>query len=128
MEFRRRNYSAELEFHALPRVHAASHPLSASPPPPPLAQVDVVDRGNNDFFDPLRGNDNDANAAPPDHDNLNEAADHQPTKEWTSFRRLLMQRFPVSKMVSVSTMVIVVHIESMSFGETGDVLISFERS
>ncbi|KAK7371999.1 hypothetical protein VNO80_05366 [Phaseolus coccineus] len=104
MEFRPRNYSAELEFHALPRVPAAAHPLSASPSSPPLAQVDVVDRGNNDFFDPLRGTDNDANAAPPDHDNLNEAADLQPTKEWTSSRRLLMQRFPVSKMVSVSSM------------------------
>ncbi|XP_027940241.1 UPF0505 protein C16orf62 homolog isoform X2 [Vigna unguiculata] len=104
MEFRPRNYSAELESHALPRVTAAAHPLCASPPSPPVAQVDVVDRGNSDFFDPLRGTDNDANAAVPDHDNLNEYADIQPTKEWTSFRRLLMQRFPVSKMVSVSTM------------------------
>ncbi|XP_014504538.1 UPF0505 protein C16orf62 homolog isoform X1 [Vigna radiata var. radiata] len=104
MEFRPRNYSAELESHALPRVTAAAHPLSASPPSPPLAQVDVVDRGNSDFFDPLRGTDNDANAAAPDHDNLNESSDLQPTKEWTSFRRLLMQRFPVSKMVSVSSM------------------------
>ncbi|WVY89214.1 hypothetical protein V8G54_034728 [Vigna mungo] len=104
MEFRPRNYSAELESHALPRVTAAAHPLSASPPSPPLAQVDVVDRGNSAFFDPLRGTDNDANAAAPDHDNLNESSDLQPTKEWTSFRRLLMQRFPVSKMVSVSSM------------------------
>ncbi|XP_047163089.1 VPS35 endosomal protein-sorting factor-like [Vigna umbellata] len=104
MEFRPRNYSAELESHALPRVTAAAHPLSASPPSPPLAQVDFVDRGNSDFFDPLRGTDNDANAAAPDHDNLNESSDLQPTKEWTSFRRLLMQRFPVSKMVSVSSM------------------------
>lgn len=106
MEFRPRNYSAENESHALPRARADAHPLFApSPPlPPPLAQVEVVHPGNSDFFDPLRGTDNDANAASPDHDSLNEAADHQPTKEWTSFRRLLMQRFPVSKMVSVSSM------------------------
>ncbi|TKY57323.1 UPF0505 protein C16orf6 [Spatholobus suberectus] len=104
MEFRPRDFSAEHESHALPRLRADAHPLSAPPPPPPLAQVDVVDGGNTDFFDPLRGTDNDANAAPPDHANLNEAVDHQPTKEWTSFRRLLMQRFPVSKMVSVSSM------------------------
>nr|KYP73434.1 UPF0505 protein C16orf62 isogeny [Cajanus cajan] len=102
MEFRPRNYSAENEAHALPRVRAAAHPLSA--PPPPLAQVEVVDRGNTNFFDPLRGTDNDSNATSLDHDNMNESVDHQPTKEWTSFRRLLMQRFPVSKMVSVSSM------------------------
>ncbi|XP_027329733.1 UPF0505 protein C16orf62 homolog isoform X3 [Abrus precatorius] len=104
MEFRPRNYSAEHESHALPRVRADAHPLSAPPSPPSIAQVDVVDCGNTDFFDPLRGTDNDAKATPPDDDNLNEAADHQPTKEWTSFRRLLMQRFPVSKMVSISSM------------------------
>ncbi|RDX62575.1 hypothetical protein CR513_59080, partial [Mucuna pruriens] len=102
-EFRPRNYSAEYESHTLPRERASAHPLSAPPPPPPLAQVDVVDCGNTGFFDPLRGTDNDANAAAPDRDNLNEAVDHQPTREWTSFRRLLMQRFPVSKMVSVSS-------------------------
>ncbi|RZB67047.1 UPF0505 protein C16orf62 isoform C [Glycine soja] len=104
MEFRHRNYSAELESHALPRLRAGAHPLSAPPPPPPLSQVDAIDCGNTDFYDPLRGTNNDANAAPPDHDNLNEAADHMPTKEWTSFRRLLTQRFPVSKMVSVASM------------------------
>lgn len=63
-----------------------------------------MDGGNADFFDPLRGTNNDAKATPPDPDNLSEAAaDHQPLKEWTSFRRLLMQRFPVSKMVSISS-------------------------
>lgn len=62
-----------------------------------------MERGNDDFFDPLRGTDNDEKVAPPNFDNLSEAADHHPTKEWTSFRRLLMQRFPVSKMVSMSS-------------------------
>ncbi|XP_057441139.1 uncharacterized protein LOC130733086 isoform X2 [Lotus japonicus] len=102
VDFRPRNYTAEKGSHALPRVRADdAHPLSA----PPLPQVnDVVDRGNTDFFDPLRGTDTDAKAAPHDPDNLVEASEPRPTKEWTSFRRLLMQRFPVSKMVSVSSM------------------------
>ncbi|KAJ1392480.1 UPF0505 protein C16orf62 isogeny [Sesbania bispinosa] len=92
MEFRPRNYSAENESHALPRVRADVHPLTA--PPPPVAQVNVVvNRGNTDFFDPLRGTDDDAKATPPDPDNLGQAANHQPTKEWTSFRRLLMQSY-----------------------------------
>lgn len=63
-----------------------------------------MDDGNADFFDPLRGGiNNDAKASPPEPGNLNEVAGDQPIKEWTSFRRLLMQRFPVSKMVSLST-------------------------
>ncbi|XP_061342230.1 uncharacterized protein LOC133288485 isoform X2 [Gastrolobium bilobum] len=101
MDFRPRNYSAEHESHALPRARADAHPLSASPPP--LSQVNIVDHGNTGFFDPLRGTDNHANATSLDPDNLS-GSDHQPTKEWTSFRRLLMQRFPVSKMVSISSM------------------------
>lgn len=64
----------------------------------------VVDAGNADFFDPLRGGiNNDAEANPPEPGNLNEVAGDPPMKEWTSFRRLLMQRFPVSKMVSLSS-------------------------
>lgn len=60
--------------------------------------------GNADFYDPLRGGiDNDAKSTPPDPDNLSETSADQPIKEWTSFRRLLMQRFPVSKMVSLSS-------------------------
>ncbi|KAK7300034.1 hypothetical protein RJT34_10865 [Clitoria ternatea] len=102
MEFRPRSYSAEYESHALPRVRADTHPFCA--PPAPLAQVGAVDCKNTDFFDPLRGTDNNAKATSPDDYNLNEAYDHQPTKEWTSFRRLLMQKFPVSKMVSLSSM------------------------
>ncbi|CAJ2672858.1 unnamed protein product [Trifolium pratense] len=53
----------------------------------------------------LRGGiDNDAKATPPDPESLSEVSSDQPMKEWTSFRRLLMQRFPVSKMVSLSSM------------------------
>lgn len=103
MEFRSRDYRTEKESHALPRLRADAHPLS--PPPPLLQQVNVVvDAGNADFFDPLRGGiNNDAEANPPEPGNLNEVAGDPPMKEWTSFRRLLMQRFPVSKMVSLSS-------------------------
>ncbi|PNX62680.1 hypothetical protein L195_g053108, partial [Trifolium pratense] len=68
-------------------------------------QVNVaVDGGNVDFFDPLRGGiDNDAKATPLEPESLSEVSGDQPTKEWTSFRRILMQRFPVSKMVSLSS-------------------------
>ena len=59
--------------------------------------------GNNEFFDPLRVTDDDAKAAPSGSETLTEAANHPPTKEWASFRRLLMQRFPVSKMVSIAS-------------------------
>lgn len=104
MEFRTRDYQTEKESHALPRLRADAHPLS--PPPSLLPQVNVVvDDGNADFFDPLRGGiNNDAKASPPEPGNLNEVAGDPPIKEWTSFRRLLMQRFPVSKMVSLSSM------------------------
>ncbi|XP_058751925.1 uncharacterized protein LOC131625025, partial [Vicia villosa] len=79
MEFRPRDYKTENESHALPRARADAHPLSC--PLPPLTQVnDAVVGGNADFYDPLRG-----------------GIDNDPIKEWTSFRRLLMQRFPVSK-------------------------------
>ncbi|XP_058751934.1 uncharacterized protein LOC131625036 isoform X1 [Vicia villosa] len=104
MEFRPRDYKTENESHALPRARADAHPLSS--PLPPLTQVnDAVVCGNADFYDPLRGGiDNDAKSTPPDPDNLSETSGDQPIKEWTSFRRLLMQRFPVSKMVSLSSM------------------------
>ncbi|XP_058761026.1 uncharacterized protein LOC131634379 isoform X2 [Vicia villosa] len=104
MEFRPRDYKTENESHALPRARADAHPLSC--PLPPLTQVnDAVVGGNADFYDPLRGGiDNDAKSTPLDPDNLSETSGDQPIKEWTSFRRLLMQRFPVSKMVSLSSM------------------------
>jgi len=50
MEFRPRNYGAELESHALPRVPTAAHPLSASPPSPPLAQVLLISQLLSHFF------------------------------------------------------------------------------
>ncbi|KAI9080628.1 hypothetical protein K1719_037385 [Acacia pycnantha] len=101
MEFRPRSYGADHDFHVLPSVPTDNHPLAA--PSVSDIQVDTVDLGNHEFLDPLRGLDGDAKAIPFDHEIPSEAASHPPTKEWTSFRRLLQQRFPVSKMVSLSS-------------------------
>ncbi|KAJ0045102.1 hypothetical protein Pint_04080 [Pistacia integerrima] len=58
MEFRPRDYVAEDESHALPRLHADDHPLFSPPPLSDHHQVeDVVDCENSDFFDPLRAPD-----------------------------------------------------------------------
>ncbi|XP_052207188.1 uncharacterized protein LOC127811403 [Diospyros lotus] len=108
MEFRPRNYAAEDEAYSLPRVQADSHPLSA--PSPSLRQVDVMDQEKYDFYDPLRASD--VNIAVPmeklqDEESsvaVNKADVQLPAKEWTSFKKFLMQRFSGSKMISISTM------------------------
>ncbi|KAF5478945.1 hypothetical protein F2P56_005465, partial [Juglans regia] len=71
-------------------------------------QVDVVDHEHNDFFDPLRGLADNATNCREDVQELestsSEASSQLPTREWMSFKRFLMQKFPVSKMVSISSM------------------------
>ncbi|WCJ32961.1 VPS35 endosomal protein-sorting factor-like [Euphorbia peplus] len=113
---RPRNYSAEQEARAIRRSRADHHPLSSqSLSPSPLNQdvVVVANRQDNDFFDPLRGGDNDAvvlNEDALEFENAAtvslsaEATSRIPSKEWTSFKRFLMQKFPVSKMISLSSM------------------------
>ncbi|XP_028800318.1 VPS35 endosomal protein sorting factor-like [Neltuma alba] len=101
MEFRPRTYGAYHSSHVLPRFPTDSHPFAA--PSISDIQVDAVDLGNHEFLDPLRRLDGDAKAIPFDHEMPSEAAIHPPMKEWSSFRRLLQQRFPVSKMVSLSS-------------------------
>ncbi|GKV38764.1 hypothetical protein SLEP1_g46642 [Rubroshorea leprosula] len=141
MEFRRRNYVAEKESHALPRSSAEHHPLSASAPSPSLhhqaEDVAVEDRAN-DFFDPLRAPDANTAASLDDLQDFdspsaeNEAAAQVQAKEWTSFKRLLMQRFPVSKMVSISSMSNVIvrsgkasmHLEELDEPEQGSKVIT----
>nr|KJB13733.1 hypothetical protein B456_002G091400 [Gossypium raimondii] len=112
MEFRPRNYVAEEQSHSLPRSRADIHPFSSSSPQSILRQVDdnEENRNNEEFFDPLRAPDSKASVEPVDgHDfesssNGNDDSFPVQTKEWTSFKRFLMQRFPVSKMISVSSM------------------------
>lgn len=66
-----------------------------------------MDHGNIDFFDPLRGLADNASVSEEDLQDLestfSEASTQLPMKEWMSFKRFLMQRFPVSKMVSISS-------------------------
>lgn len=67
-----------------------------------------MDHGKSDFYDPLRGSDANVMISLDDlqeEDNnsaVNEADAELPTKEWTSFKKFLMQRFSGSKMVSIS--------------------------
>lgn len=75
-----------------------------------LLQVDFVDHENHDFIDPLRApatnevvsiegvQDGESSFTVP-----SKAATEAFVKEWTSFKRFLMQKFPVSKMVSISS-------------------------
>ncbi|XVF77393.1 hypothetical protein PTKIN_Ptkin14bG0039400 [Pterospermum kingtungense] len=115
MEFRPRNYVVEEQSHALPRSRAGYHPLSSPSPHTLLHQDgddDIVENRTNEevFFDPLRAPDSNASVEIADgqgfesSSNRNDDSVQLQTKEWTSFKRLLMQRFPVSKMISVSSM------------------------
>ncbi|KAK9269685.1 hypothetical protein L1049_001463 [Liquidambar formosana] len=115
MEFRPRDYSAEEEAYSLPRVRADNHPLSEQSSS--HQQVDIEDHENNDFFDPLRGPDTNVAVTTDDLQDVESiftvglsrrAAIQLPAKEWTTFKRILMQRFSISKMISISSV-------SMSF-------------
>ncbi|OMP04384.1 Vacuolar protein sorting-associated protein 35 [Corchorus olitorius] len=113
MEFK----PAEQQFHALPRSRADLHPLHSHSPPslslPRLRQVDddAENRNNEEFYDPLRVPDSNASPAIVDDQDFESSSSggnydsvQAQTKEWTSFKRFLMQRFPVSKMISLSSM------------------------
>ncbi|KAL2476340.1 hypothetical protein Adt_37076 [Abeliophyllum distichum] len=109
LEFRRRDYRAEEQSHSLPRVPAKSHPLSA-PPPSPL-QVNVLDDRKDDFFDPLRSMNGkmEVSTTGLQHEEIysdetvpNEISAQSQEKEWNSFTKILMQRVPVSKTISIS--------------------------
>ncbi|XP_048321311.2 uncharacterized protein LOC107432545 [Ziziphus jujuba] len=112
MVFRPRNYSAEEKSHSLTRLRANDHPLSTSSSSSHL-QVAVVDHGKKDFFDPLRSLDDNGAVSGEALQEVeissspglsSEASVQNSAKEWTSFSRILMQKFPVSKMISVSSM------------------------
>ncbi|XP_021287820.1 UPF0505 protein isoform X3 [Herrania umbratica] len=112
MEFKPRNYVAEELSHALRRTSADLHPLSSPSPRSILRQVDdhVESSNSEEFFDPLRAPNYNASAVIVDGQDLesissgNDDSIQVQMKEWTSFKRFLMQRFPVSKMISVSSM------------------------
>ncbi|KAF8409587.1 hypothetical protein HHK36_005665 [Tetracentron sinense] len=75
--------------------------------------VDAKDHKNNDFFDPLRGPNANVAVFEDVQDGQststrgrlsNETALQLSMKEWASFKRFLMQKFSVSKTVSISSM------------------------
>ncbi|XP_020868718.1 UPF0505 protein isoform X1 [Arabidopsis lyrata subsp. lyrata] len=103
LEFRRRDYGATHESQFLPRSEALKHPLSsifASR----QQQAKTVRGSDLDFFDPLRGLDVNASAEEKVEDTSIsiEAVTQDLIKEWKSLKRVLMQRFPVSKVISFS--------------------------
>nr|XP_043622248.1 VPS35 endosomal protein sorting factor-like isoform X2 [Erigeron canadensis] len=109
MEFKARDYKAKEEAYSLSvtRVSVSSHPLSSlsSSLSSSCSQDDV----NIEFFDPLRGVSMEItepveDMAAAEKSPASQAASHLPAKEWTSFTKLLMQRFPVPKMIPVSSL------------------------
>ncbi|KAH8519082.1 hypothetical protein H0E87_000775 [Populus deltoides] len=121
MEFRRRDYSAEEQGHVLRRSRTDHHPLL--PPSPSFHNQVVVEKnGNNDFFDPLRGlNAEDSTSAEEKAANTTTNSNSQvSSKEWTSFKRFLMQKFPVSKMISIASMPDVIIKSSTSFRKSSE--------
>lgn len=121
MEFRRRDYSAEEQGHVLRRSRTDHHPLL--PPSPSFHNQVVVEKnGNNDFFDPLRGlNAVDSTSAEEKASNTTTNNNSQvSSKEWTSFKRFLMQKFPVSKMISIASMPDVIIKSSTSFRKSSE--------
>ncbi|KAJ6301897.1 hypothetical protein OIU77_016078 [Salix suchowensis] len=119
MEFRRRDYSAEEQGHVLRRSLSDHHPLL---PPSPSFNNQVVDEknGNNDFYDPLRGLNAEDSASVEEKDNINNNNSQVSSKEWTSFKRFLMQKFPVSKMISIASMSDVIIKSSTSFRKSSE--------
>ncbi|KAJ8527668.1 hypothetical protein K7X08_015119 [Anisodus acutangulus] len=112
LKFRNRYYKAEEDVHSLPRVAAETHPLSVQSTSCG-DQVDVTDYGGDKFFDPLRGSygkpedsmkDFGSTATEITSEPYKDVAIQFPGKEWTSYKKVLMQKFPVSKMISVSSL------------------------
>ncbi|KAK4343998.1 hypothetical protein RND71_037092 [Anisodus tanguticus] len=112
LKFRNRYYKAEEDVHSLPRVAAETHPLSVQSTSCG-DQVDVTDYGGDKFFDPLRGNygkpedsmkDFGSTATEITSEPYKDVAIQFPGKEWTSYKKVLVQKFPVSKMISVSSL------------------------
>ncbi|XP_019058397.1 PREDICTED: UPF0505 protein [Tarenaya hassleriana] len=102
LKFRYRDYRAESESHTLPRSRTEKHPLSSSS----ASQQQAKTAGGCDihFFDPLRGPDVGAVTVEDVQDtSISSVTPSQDLiKEWTSFKRILMQRFPVSRVISLS--------------------------
>ncbi|KAK6149319.1 hypothetical protein DH2020_016844 [Rehmannia glutinosa] len=110
LEFRRRDYRAEEQTHSLPRTHADTHPLSV-PSPSPL-QLEGSECGKDAFFDPLRATDGTMEAVGNDVQHEDSKSEQtviddittqlRVRKEWNSYKKILVQRFPVSRTTPIS--------------------------
>ncbi|XP_038898827.1 VPS35 endosomal protein-sorting factor-like isoform X3 [Benincasa hispida] len=107
MEFRPRDYSAEAKLFLLHRDRAEIHPLSVQS----SQQAHIADDRILRYDDPLRADDNATVSGSYLEDIENsptigvpsESAFLPAEKEWSSFTRFMTQRFPVSKLVSVTS-------------------------
>ncbi|XP_076916852.1 uncharacterized protein LOC143576701 isoform X2 [Bidens hawaiensis] len=104
MEFKPRDYRAAEEAYSLTRVSVSSHPLC-----PPSVSSNTQDNVSVEFFDPLRGLSTEipetvADTVVAEKHPASQTTSHLSTKEWSSFNKLLMQRFHVPKMITVSAL------------------------
>ncbi|KZV57468.1 hypothetical protein F511_34914 [Dorcoceras hygrometricum] len=109
LEFRRRDYRAEAQAYSLPRTRVEFHPLSASSTS--LFQEAEVNDGKYDFIDPLRATDERMEVSVKDEHRECTNPTETPNsdisaqlriKEWDSFTKSLMQRFPLPKKMPIS--------------------------
>lgn len=118
LEFRHRDYIAEEKAYSLPRLPAETHPLSTSSQTPHQVDLAHKEKEENDFFDPLRKidekkevsfedfQDEEITGGPSNESSVQSSAKasvQSSSKEWTSFKKILMQRFPASKNISLSS-------------------------
>ncbi|XP_073149503.1 uncharacterized protein [Henckelia pumila] len=109
LEFRHRDYRAEAQAYSLPRTRVESHPLSASS----TSQFREAESngGKDDFIDPLRAPDEKMEVSAgdvhreythPEEPLAGDISARLRIKEWNSFKKSLMQRFPLSKTIPIS--------------------------
>lgn len=107
MEFRHRDYSAEAKLFMLRHDRAETHPLSAHS----SQQANIADDQILQYDDPLRADDSATVSSFYLEDTENSPTIGVPSdsaflsaeKEWSSFTRFMTQRFPVPKLVSVTS-------------------------
>lgn len=109
LEFRHRDYRAEAEAYSLPRTRVEFHPLSASSTSRFREAEPNCER--DDIIDPLRAPDETMEVSVTDvhreYTNPEETLTSDITvqlriKEWNSFKKSLMQKFPLSKTIPIS--------------------------
>ncbi|KMS96244.1 hypothetical protein BVRB_000520 isoform C [Beta vulgaris subsp. vulgaris] len=110
VKFRARDYTAEAKAHFLPRIPTDLHPFSSTSSL--STKVDGVDEEENGPLDPLRAPS--GRIVVPSKDNKgsldafkSDISDSNSVellrREWTTFKRFLVQKFPPSRTVAISS-------------------------